>query len=154
SSTYDPTANTIQATTPRNRTSTASLDPHGRITQIHMNGLSPVAFNYGSEGRITSIVQGTSGTTRTTLLSYGTGSASAYLSRIPDPLGRQMSFTYDLAGRAVQQILPGARTINYGYDAAGRVTSLTPPGESAYTFTYAADGQLTSVTPPAASGGG
>jgi RHS repeat-associated protein len=47
-----------------------------------------------------------------------------------------MGYTYDLAGRVIQETLPDNRVINYSYDAKGNVTGITPPGRPAHEFDY------------------
>src|SRR5262249_50086906 len=140
---------------PAGRVGTTQLDARNRMVQAQMTGLEPIAFGYTGNGRINSMIEGAGAAARTTAMSYGSaGPGAAYLSRIDDSIGRQTGFTYDSAGRATQQTLPGGRIITYGYDANGNITSLTPPGRTAHTFTYTADQKLSSIKPPAVTGGG
>jgi RHS repeat-associated protein len=68
---------------------------------------------------------------------------------ITDAFNRISSFSYDAAGRATQDVLPGGRSIGYTYDAEGNLTGITPPDQPAHSFTYDERGQTTSYTPPA-----
>jgi RHS repeat-associated protein len=152
---YDAATRTLTLHTPANRTATATLDARGLVTQTQMTGLEPIAFGYTANGRVSTVTEGTGGTARTTTLTYGSaGPSAAYLARIDDALGRQTSFSYDTAGRATQQTLPGGRIVAFGYDADGNLTSVTPPGRAAHMFAYRGDQQLASYTPPTIAGGG
>ncbi|TRX03638.1 RHS repeat protein [Candidatus Methylobacter oryzae] len=42
-----------------------------------------------------------------------------YLDSITDPVGRQVKYQYDLAGRVTKQTLPDNREIVFNYDANG-----------------------------------
>ncbi|MEO8134315.1 MAG: RHS repeat-associated core domain-containing protein [Betaproteobacteria bacterium] len=140
---------------PAGRTGSVSLNARGLITQAQVTGLSPMIFGYTAKGRVGTVTEGTAGTARTTTLTYGSaGPSAAWLARIDDALGRQTSITYDAAGRATQQTLPGGGVVGYGYDANAGITSLTPPGRPAHTFTWTNDQQLASYTPPTVPGGG
>ena len=152
---YDAATRTLTLQTPASRTAAAILDTHGLMTQTQMTGLEPTSFGYTSNGRVSTVTEGTGGTARTTTLTYGsTGPGAAYLERIDDALGRQTNFAYDAAGRTTQQTLPGGRIVAFGFDANSNITSLTPPGRAAHTVTYTADQQIASYTPPAIVGGG
>jgi RHS repeat-associated protein len=144
---------TITSTSPAGRASTTVIDGHGRITQQTLAGLEPVTVGYTGQGRLSTLTAGTDPTQRQVTVGYGAANPdAAYVASITGPLSSAGSFSYNAAGRLVQEVLAGGRTVAYAYDADGNLTSLTPPGRDPHTIAYGADGQMTSYTPPAVNG--
>ncbi|MBK1717696.1 RHS repeat-associated core domain-containing protein, partial [Thiocystis violacea] len=142
---YDATSRTLTSTSPAGRSSSARLDPLGRVVEAQMPGIVPLNAAYDAQGRLASVSQGTGADARALSYAYD---ANGYLASVTDPLGREASFQYDLAGRVTTQTLPDGRQILYGYDAYGNLTSLTPPGQPAHRFRYTAIDQTADYVPP------
>jgi YD repeat-containing protein len=106
---YNAATKTFTNTSPINRTSTATIDNLGRVTQAKPGSLSVISTVYDAQGRPSSITQGTGIDAR--IMGFGYN-PQGYLSTVTDPLGRQMNYTYDAAGRVIQQSLPDNRLID------------------------------------------
>ncbi len=65
-----------------------------------------------------------------------------------DPIGRDVSFEYDTAGRVTKQTLPGNRDIIFTYDTNGNVASITPPGSTAHAYSYNSVDRAENYNPP------
>jgi YD repeat-containing protein len=98
-------------------------DDAGRLTDVEKDG--GILGDVGSESAFPR-----SGS-RTYTINYDPQNR---ISGIIDPMSGDMGYTYDLAGRVIQEILPDNRVINYGYDAKGNVTGVTPPGRPVHEF--------------------
>ncbi|QSA95834.1 PKD domain-containing protein [Methylococcus sp. EFPC2] len=145
SSAYAAATKTLTTTSPVGRQSKTVLDALGRTTQTQVTGILPVANNYDARGRLASVSQGTGTDQRTLGYAYN---ALGYLESATDPLGRKVSFEYDLSGRVTKQILPDLREIVFSYDQNGNLKSLTPPGRPAHEFRYTAVDLNDEYTPP------
>ncbi len=73
-------------------------------------------------------------------------------SSVVDPLGRTVSFVYDLAGRVTYQTLPASRVISSTYDANGNLASIAPPGRPPHGFTYTGVNLTGAYIPPDVAG--
>ncbi|HMS84684.1 MAG TPA: hypothetical protein PKD12_13620, partial [Nitrospira sp.] len=146
-STYTQATRLLRTTTPAGRISDVTLDAKGRVVQEQVTGLEPVAYTYDVLGRLATITQGTGAGARSSILNYNTKNE---LTKITDPLLRDVQFAYDLAGRITTQTLPDTRTIGYTYDANGNVTGITPPGRPVHQFSYTPVDLEANYDPPAA----
>ena len=144
-STYTASTKTRTDRSPANRVATTTLDAQGRVVRAQADSLEPVAFTYDPRGRLSTVVQGTGGTARTSTFAYN---PEGFLETITDPLNRTVRFTYDPAGRVLTQILPDLRVIQTTYDANGNVASVTPPSRPAHAFDYTPIDLEASYTPP------
>ena len=142
---YDGSTRTITSTSAAGRTGTTTLDVQGHVVQEQIGGLNPVTFTYDPKGRLASRTEGSGADARTTTLSY---SPAGFLETLTDPLNRVSRFSYDAAGRIVQQTLPDGQTIGSTYDANSNTVGLTPPGRPAHTFGYTSVDLLSSYSPP------
>ncbi len=141
---------TLTETSAAGRIRTTSLDAMGRVTQVQMSGLDPVAYTYEGRSLINTITEGSGINSRTTTLAYN---AAYELTGVTDALGRTTGLTYDSAGRLTTSTLPGARTVTLAYDAAGNISALTPPGRTLHGFTYSPIDDTASYTPPSLGSG-
>ncbi len=85
-------------------------------------------------------------TRTTTLHYYASGPAQGYIEHITDALGRNVHFTYDLAGRVITQTLPDGRTVSYsddGFLLTG--TTWNGPVAGSVTRQYNPDFQVTAM---------
>jgi RHS repeat-associated protein len=141
-SVQDLVARRTTTTSPEGRQSTTTLDVFGRPTEIALPGVAPVQYGYEARGRLQTLTQGT----RTTTYTYDP--ATGFVSKITDPAAREVSFTYDLAGRVKTQTLPDSRVVSFSYDPSGNVTSITPPGRPAHAFGHTPIDLPETYTPP------
>jgi len=102
-STYTASTKTRTDRSPANRVATTTLDTQGRVVRAQADSLAPVAFAYDPRGRLSTVVQGTGGTARTSTFAYN---PEGFLETITDPLNRTVRFTYDPAGRVLTQTPP------------------------------------------------
>jgi RHS repeat-associated protein len=142
---YDSLAKTATTTTPAGRSATTIIDTFGRLASAQVSGLFATNNSYDTNGRLVGINQGSGNEARTLTFGYN---SQGYLDTLTDPLGRQVRYTYDLAGRMTQQILPDGRAIQCAHDANGNLTSVTPPGKLAHVFHYTAIDQTSNYVPP------
>jgi len=68
------------------------------------------------------------------------------LTRVTDPSGRELTFTYDAAGRIVSITDPTGRTMSYTYDANDNLVRYTDPAGGQFDYTYDGNHWLTSIT--------
>jgi RHS repeat-associated protein len=146
-SVFTASTNTLVDTSPVKRPTTTILDSLERVSSVQVGALLPVQFAYDTNGRLSTITQGT----RKSRLTYD---ANGFLASSTDPLQQTTNFTHDAAGRLATETLPDGRIITYTYDANGNLTSVTPPGESAHDFSYTAVDLMSTYTPPNVPGTG
>ncbi|WP_292433361.1 RHS repeat-associated core domain-containing protein [Methylobacter sp.] len=142
---YDAASKAFTATSAAARQTKAIIDSLGRLTQTQMTGLLPVNNSYDPQGRLATIVQGSGADERLVSFAYN---PQGYLDSVTDPVGRQVKYEYDLAGRVTRQILPDNREILFSYDANGNLTKLLPPGRPGHSFTYTPVNLTESAVPP------
>jgi RHS repeat-associated protein len=147
---YDATSKTFTATSPAARQTQAVIDSLGRVTQTQAAGILPVNHSYDPQGRLATIVQGSGADERLVSFAYN---PQGYLDSVTDPLGRQVRYQYDLAGRVTRQILPDNREVLFDYDAGGNLASLLPPGRPEHRFTYTPVNLTESTVPPDVAAG-
>jgi YD repeat-containing protein len=147
---YDAASKTFTATSPAARQTQAVIDNLGRVTQTQATGILPVNNTYDPQGRPATIVQGSGADERLINFAYN---PQGYLDSITDPVGRQVKYEYDLAGRVTKQILPDSREILFSYDANGNLASLLPPGRPEHRFTYTSVDLTESTVPPDVAAG-
>lgn len=154
------TDETPEATQGRRGYQRTYLDAEGRVSEVEVQGLYPVTFNYGVGGRLESIRHGVAG---------GGAPERVYQFGYDDPNGAPLRLTsvvdpyldalaleiglgpYDGAERLAQVTLPDSTTVGFAYNENGDVTDVTPPGRPVHTFTYDLVGQGELYTPPQAS---
>ncbi len=142
---YDAASKTVTFTSPANRQGSSQIDNLGRLLSRQVSGILPVSNTYDAQGRLATIKQGVDVDERLVTFTYD---SQGYLETVTDPLLRQTSYEYDLAGRVTKQVLPDGREILFTYDANGNLNSLTPPGRPAHAFTYTPVNLMSSYTPP------
>jgi RHS repeat-associated protein len=142
---YDGASRTITGRTAAGRQSTSTLDARGRIVQVAVADLDPVAYTYDSRGRLIQISSGTGANTRTITIAYN---SSGYIGTLTDPLGRQTRFTYDLAGRVLTRLGADGQQVSFSYDDNSNVTGVRPPGRPDHVFTYTPADLVADYVPP------
>jgi RHS repeat-associated protein len=147
SSVFTASSRTYVDTTPVGRKTTTTLDALERVSSTQLGALLPINYAYDSQGRLSTLIQGT----RTTTLAYD---SNGFLASITDPLNLKTSFGYDADGRLLATTLPDGRVIAHSYDSNGNLTSMTPPGESAHSFAYTTVNLTSAYTPPVVAGTG
>ncbi|MGE5548948.1 MAG: OmpL47-type beta-barrel domain-containing protein, partial [Bacteroidota bacterium] len=84
-STYDAAMRKITSTTPEGRQSFTTLDVKGRVVLVEVPGLAPVAFEYDTRGRLTTITEGTGIDARVSRINYN---AQGFVESTTDPMER------------------------------------------------------------------
>jgi RHS repeat-associated protein len=102
---------------------------------------SQTVHNFDATGRLTSIVDKNG---NTVALTYQDGN----LLTVTDPVGRQVQFTYDTAGRVTHLEDPLGRIISFTYDTNGDLVSSIDALGNATTYTYDANHQMLTATDP------
>lgn len=126
---FDGSAKTFTSITPVGRTFVETINNHEQVVSQQFGNLTPVEFEYDTEGRLVEINQGA----RSTAFTFNTG---GLISSITDPLNKVTSYSYDSGGRVTQITLPDSRTIGLSYDANGNLTQIGPPGRPNHTYTF------------------
>jgi len=146
---FDTASSKWSMTSAAGRLTDVVVDANDRPLTVTTSGIAPISYTYNDDGNLTSATQ--EGRT-STYDYYSSGSQAGYLGSATDALSRLSSYSYDLAGRLNQKVLPGNRDITFNYDANGNVTGILPPGrpEHAYDYTNIDQGSL--YTPPAVAG--
>ncbi|MGP0098286.1 MAG: RHS repeat domain-containing protein [Terriglobales bacterium] len=138
---------TFVETTPVGRKLTTVLDKDERLSSTQIGSLTASDFTYNTQGRLSTMTQGT----RKTTITYD---ADGRLAAITDPLALTTSFGYDADDHPTTTTLPDGRTITYTYDNDGNLASVTPPGKSAHDFAYTAVNLTSTYAPPTVPGTG
>ncbi len=144
-STFDRSGTAPKVTTSTlGRTSEVTLDSLDRPVNVHVQGLTDIATNYDSVGRVHQVTQGA----RTFTINYN--ATNGFIDSIVDgALNHTTQYTsYDSVGRVKTMVLPGSRTVQLNYDANGNLNSLTPPGATAHGMTSNEADLLSTYTPP------
>jgi YD repeat-containing protein len=130
-------------------------------------GIRLRTLNYGPDGRLTSLTDGTGRTIElssnvsarsqietspsgrlTTISTYDTNGQLASTEQVFDARSRVTSYQYDGEGRKIRTTSPLGRVETLSYDAAGNVTSRTTPKNETWTYTFNALNELTTITAP------
>ncbi|WP_434113447.1 PKD domain-containing protein [Methylocaldum sp. GT1TLB] len=146
---FDVLSRIFTATSPVGRTLTTVVNDRGRPVSRQIPGLEPEQFAYDVRGRLQEVILGQGSDARTVHYDYyADGPSQGWLHTVTDPLGRTVSYEYDLAGRVILKTLPDGRSVQFGYDANGNLTSLLPPGQPAHLFDYTPLDLTEHYTPP------
>jgi len=126
---------------PLGHTTRFTYDAKGNLTQATDANNNSVSYAYNSAGQRTQI---TTPLGKTTQFNYSGGD----LVQIIDPLGRNVTLTWDAIGR--MQSVTDARnnTSSVSYDALDQLTQQQNPMSQSIGYTYDAKGNLTQVTDP------
>jgi RHS repeat-associated protein len=130
-------------TSPVGRLSYLTVDSHERPTAEQFATYTPFSYSYDSNGRLSTVGQGTS---RTTTFTYD---SSGNLASVTNPLSQVTSYAYDSVGRNTQTTLPDSRAMYFTYDVNGNLASVTPPSGLAHTFLSNGFDLLSKYTAPA-----
>lgn len=98
-------------------------------------------YNFASSGNLSSIVDKNSNTITAT----HTGNN---LTQITDPVGRNITLTFDGNNRITQITDPINRTLQYAYDSNGDLVTATDMNGNITTYTYDSNHQLLTVVDP------
>ena len=74
--------------------------------------------------------------------------AQASFTKVTDPAGRTLGFSYGSNGLISSVTDPGGRQVKYAYDPSDNLVSATNVGGGVWAFTYDADHRLLSMTDP------
>lgn len=135
-------AATVTLTTPEGRQWIRTFDEMGRLIGQSIPGLLPIGYQYDSQGRMISLVQGP----RSLAIAFDPN--SGFLSTIVDAAGREARFTYDTAGRMTSKTTPAGNTLSFDYDGVGNLVSLETASGALHEFTYDARSFRDAYRPP------
>ena len=121
---YDANSNVLTYVTRSGASITNTYDPLNRLSTKAPQGQSTVTYLYDLSGRLLS---------STTPVVGG------------NPASGQFAFSYDTAGRLIQEETPDSKTVIYGLDNGGNVTKLTYPDAYYVTRVYDQLNRLTDV---------
>jgi RHS repeat-associated protein len=147
---YNTATRTFTFTSPQNRQALTTIDSQNRVTAFTFANLAPFAFGYDSRGRLSSVVKGTGGSSRSFGFIYNV--STGFLSSVVNPLNETTSYTRDLAGRTTVKTLADSRNIGFGYDLNGNLSAVTPPGRPTHSFTYNELNRPATYTAPSVGG--
>lgn len=144
---YSKSAHKWTYTSFEGRVSTHSFDAiTGQKLEFDAPDALPISYAYDSDGRLSTITQGT----RITTNFYN---ADGLLEKVRNALSQDTLFEYDLSGNRTKITFPDGKEINYDYDSNGKLTSITPPNGSVHAFSHGADTEyLSEYAPPTLSG--
>ncbi|MCJ2186968.1 GH-E family nuclease [Novosphingobium beihaiensis] len=121
-----------------------------RVSTISQTDGSYVSITYDGSGRVTNLTQtASSGVTRVTTISYGSGYTD-----VTDPAGQTTRLFFDAKGQLTRVQLPpaasGAARLNayYTYDSNGNVLTAKDTAGGTTTYTYDGHGNILSITDP------
>lgn len=137
--TYDDKGGVVKKMTTDGRltiTQTLSYDEHGRVISEKLNTGKQTSYTYGNR-KMTTI--------RNSLMWTCEKDAWGNTLRCVDPLGGEVSFTYNSNGKPARISANGTAT-TFEYDDAGNQTALVDPDAGRTEYTYAADGKMLSRT--------
>ncbi|HEX3047773.1 MAG TPA: RHS repeat-associated core domain-containing protein [Bacillota bacterium] len=150
--TYDTAGNLIQSSNDRGIVSTNTYDNLGRLIRVDYpqdgaNPMAPEIYVYDTAGNLS-----TKTTAKGTKVMEYEFNGGYRLSKVTEPDGREVTYTYDVNDNLVTQSTNGATYTYSGYDARNRAHNFTAQLDNAYTFnfTYNYDtyGRLTGITYP------
>ena len=138
---YTASNKTFVETSPAKRVTTTMLNTLGDVDTVQFASLNPIELNYDSNGRITSVVNGS----RTTSLRYN---SDGEIDEVENSLNQITSYNYDSKGRLASQTLPDSRVIGFAYDSNDNLVNVTPPGRPTHNLNHNDMGYLESYIPP------
>jgi RHS repeat-associated protein len=119
-----------EVNSPLGRTVTSSYHPATLLTrQVSVAGLNDINYAYDTEGRPTSISQGS----RQTSFAY---TDKGFLASVTDTENRATTYAHDLMGRVTAVNRPDGSMIGFNYDNNGNMTVLTNPSSVGHSFDY------------------
>ena len=139
--TYASADRSMTVRTPLGRIVKSFFDAKGRAARVDVPGSAPLNVTYDSGGRLKTVNQAG----RTQSFDYN---GRNELTGIHEARGLTAAFTYDDAGRPLEQTLPGNRIVTFTYDANGNVRTITPPDSESYSFTWNGRNQMTAWEAP------
>jgi RHS repeat-associated protein len=165
---YSSAGDLSQFTDANSAVSTFTYDAGHRLLSVDgPGGVRLRTLNYGPDGRLISLTDGTGRTTTlssnvtarsrivttpsgrlTTLSTYGTDGNLATVEEAFDGHSRVTSYQYDSDGRIIRTTKPLGRLETLTYDAAGNITSLTTPKNEKWLYAFNALNQPTTTTAP------
>lgn len=133
---YDAQGNITQSVNRRGQAVNYTYNVQGLVTREDFADGSNVTFAYDAKDNLTSVTDAGG----TTTAQYD---ANGRLTKLTQPSGRFLQYTYDAAGRRIQTVDQTGFAVNYQYDANGRLSGLTDGASRAIvTYTYDAQGRL------------
>lgn len=137
-------------TGPGNQQLTAKTDPNGNRITIGRNAAGQITTITDAKGRLTTLQYTGTLITRVTdpigrSLAF-TYDGNARLIEVTDPLGSKTHYTYDPNHRVIQKTDARGAITQYAYDAAGRTLQETLPDGSTYNFNYTVSGGTVTET--------
>ncbi|GAA3591743.1 hypothetical protein GCM10022198_14610 [Klugiella xanthotipulae] len=160
---YDERGRKVRTVTPEGADITYGWDDRDRVTTLVTESGSAVEYEYSGDDRNPSVIRDPLGG-RTEMTWTG-----GLLTRVVDPVGVAVSFTYDehgdlltstnaagdtarivrdQAGRPVQAITPGGSVTRFTYDGTGLLASREGPDGATWRFEHDSVGRVTAILDP------
>ena len=143
---YDNAGNLKTLTDPAKRITTYTYDPANRLTEISYSDVKThaVKYEYDADGDRTKITDGTGTTT------YGYDQLDR-LTESKDGHGNVVKYEYNLGNQPTKITYPNGKNVTRTYDKAGRLESVSDWLTHTTKFGYDADSDLTTTTFPTAT---
>jgi RHS repeat-associated protein len=139
---YDSFGNVTTAVDRLAQTTQYIYDSRGQVTKKELPGGAHVDYTYNARGKLETVVD-SSGTTR---FEYNDSQNPDLITKITDPNGRFLVYTYE-NGRRTRMVDQSGFAIAYSYDEAGRLDALRDGnGNLIISYEYGPDGRLARET--------
>jgi RHS repeat-associated protein len=146
---FDAGSSMLALTTPEGRQTAMELDAAHRPVSLQQSGRAPWRFERDPAGRLVVAAQGVGPEIREVRLEYG---MDGLLRSLTDPMGREIAFARDAAGRPTITRLPDGSVLELQWNARGNLTAIVPPGGGHHVFDYSEVGLDVSYAPPELAG--
>lgn len=145
-----PTSDLMWSLSSWGATMSGKLDMYGRLSEIRNGGqVAPLKVDRDARGRVTRFYTDYNGDLRESLIDYyAAGPHAGRVASVSDPIGRSVSYDYDLAGRITSVERSTGERVVYQYDGDGRVKAVQLPHGSTHRYSYSSAGYPTSYEPP------
>ncbi|WP_437613827.1 DNRLRE domain-containing protein [Sorangium sp. So ce834] len=126
---FDKASSSVVSTLPTGRQQTTILNAEGRVAEIVLPGILPIAITYHPDGRLHTVAQGA----RTWAYTY---EDNGWFTTMTDPLAQTTSMAHDPVGRPTQVTRPDNELFGLSFYPGGLLHTVTPPDRPAHTLGF------------------